>query len=260
MHLSQEGWEKVYDQTLPESPNILVALKLTKQVQIMRGEKQSFYVHSGLEGAHHRFHGIVYDRRERSRKRIDDQRIKIYSGRAHLYHVPFANINPWGQPNGVGWRENREFVGSVSYGIRYMRWTRNSDLHFPTHFRAAASTMQSLCMDPKSRLKLLPKEVIHYIMNLCKWDDWGTEMEVRERKESEDEEEPYSSQDSETYYSLTQGQLLHLLMHNHMLFVGGDDDEEGDGEEDSESNVEDESNDSDSLGNVEDHSNGDNDD
>lgn len=238
-HKNKDQWEQIYDQTHPPS-RTLVDLKFTKQIQIMRGEKQSFYVHS----AAHDDDGIVYDNRERGRERVGGSRMKIYSGKAHLSHVPFLDQNPWGYySNSGGWRQDREFVGRLKYGVRYMRWTKKTDHLFPLQFRSAAALMEQLCRDPKSRLKVLPREVIYYVMNVCKWDDWGEEMENKEDEDSEEEEK-----DAYLYervrrqvggYNLTQGQILHLLMYNFVQQNGEAEDDDDDEEYLPENDMED---------------------
>jgi hypothetical protein len=42
---------------------------------------------------------------------------------AHLNPEPFLGQSPWGGGWGNGWRNNREFVGRLSYGVKWLLWT-----------------------------------------------------------------------------------------------------------------------------------------
>ena len=64
--------------------------------------------------------------------RHDDMFLQISSGAAHLAKTPFSNRGPWGS----AWRDNRTFVGSLSYGVRYLLWQPDATTHahnVPTH-------------------------------------------------------------------------------------------------------------------------------
>lgn len=234
LHNRPDQWEKIYEQTLPPSEGVLTKLPFTKKIKIRRGEKVSFYVHSKLDDDR----AIVYDNRRRTRKRGDSAgRIRIFPGRAHLWHVPFIDQNPWGHySRSGGWRLDREFVGTISYGVRYMKWTPKNNEFFPAKFQQAATVMLQLCLDKTSRLRCLPKEVIYYIMNVCEWNYWGETEENEEEDDEEAEEFERRRQiaGQQRYYSMTQAQMLHLLMLDLANQHEHEDDDDDDNDDDDE--------------------------
>ena len=81
--------------------------------------------------------------------------------------VPFS---PHGM-YGFGWRRNRQFVGRVMYGVKYLLWQPSQSIHdkFPLVFRQAVDTM--LLIDYKHfRLSMLPEHVVWYIINFLPYN------------------------------------------------------------------------------------------
>jgi hypothetical protein len=82
------------------------------------GTSLGLYVHS----KRHSDDAIVYDN-QKSDITHENEYLQVLPGLAHLSIVPFS-------PQGFGWgawRQRREFVGRISYGVRYLLW--NPDTH-----------------------------------------------------------------------------------------------------------------------------------
>ena len=118
-------------------------------------------------------------RRRRKRKPA----LSISIGQAALSDSPFGGYAPWGAGP---WRRQREFVGRVSYGVRWMLWTPELHSRFPLGFRAAAEAMLMGAKRQESPLYCLRDEVIFYIMNRCGWEWFGSEFEPSQEEEDED--------------------------------------------------------------------------
>jgi len=95
------------------------------------------YVHS----ARHDDLGIVYDNTRRMGGEGNDRLVVEHNGMAHLNPHPFRPHAPWGW--GRGWRHNREFVGRVSYGVRWTLWGPETHRVFPARFREAIFIMMA---------------------------------------------------------------------------------------------------------------------
>ena len=122
----------------------------------------------------------------RCRKRKPALSISI--GQAALSDSPFGGNAPWGAGP---WRRQREFVGRISYGVRWMLWTPELHRRFPLGFRAAAEAMLMGAKRPESPLYYLRDEVIFYIMNRCGWEWFGSELEPSQEEEEEDKLPPH---------------------------------------------------------------------
>jgi hypothetical protein len=114
--------------------------------------------------------------------------LSISLGQASLSDAPFGGNAPWGASR---WRRQREFVGRVSYGVRWMLWTPELHRRFPLGFRAAAEAMLMGAKRPESKLFLLRDEVIFYIMNRCGWDWFGTDLEIINQEEEDRPQPPH---------------------------------------------------------------------
>ena len=103
---------------------------------------------------------------------------------AHLSNRPFGKQGFWGRP----WRSHREFVGRMSYGVRWKMWQPAAHLAFPLGFRTAVLTMIMASRRPESLMYLLQDEIVFFIMNKCSWDWWGTKMPDDDEAEWEEED------------------------------------------------------------------------
>jgi hypothetical protein len=145
-------WCIVYKAVHKPSPYNLVELKLTKPIRLNAGDTIGLYVHSTMPGDQ----AIVYDN-QRGDVTHDDIFMRVTPGMAHISNVPFSRNGMWGW----GWRPNREFVGKVSYGVRYKLWTPTlkSASAFPKCFRNTALTLLMCHNRRESPLYRLPHAV-----------------------------------------------------------------------------------------------------
>jgi len=165
-------WRLVYDGKHAPSPNRLVPLELVEPVRICRGDSIGVYVHSGLAGDT----GLVYDD-ERGRHTHDDSLFRICPGLAHLSNRPFGRRGMWGHP----WRTRREFVGRLHLGVAWQLWNPETHLAFPVPFRRAAACLFLCAGRPSSPLHRLSDAVLMYILNMCRYDWFGTPSTAEER-------------------------------------------------------------------------------
>lgn len=192
--LHPRHWTKVYERTHSPSSRNYVALQLDDPVVLRPGQIRAVYVHSQLEGDE----AIVYDNSRglalpglpdrnnnggggmpgqpgaaaSSRRRWEDSRLAILSGKAHLSNVPFDQTPIWGW--GDGWRDRREFVGQIEYGVVYQLWHPERHLAYGDQFRAAAiRLLTGQQRRPESVLATLPDECVYYILHMCRWDWFG---------------------------------------------------------------------------------------
>jgi len=115
-------WNCHYKGTHIRSKRELKEMKLDSPIYINPDDSVGIYVHSELPGDD----AIVYDNKhhEESHK---DMYLTITPGIAHLSNKAFSNSMPHGFWHGRPWRHPREFVGRVSYGVRWLMW--NPDVH-----------------------------------------------------------------------------------------------------------------------------------
>jgi hypothetical protein len=131
-HEDREQWHCVFSQKVNASPVDLVELKLDKPVRLEIGENAGFYIHSATPGDE----GLVYDS-QRAQVTHQDAAMQIFPGLAHLSNHPFGRHGQWGRP----WRQHREFVGRMSYGVRWLMWKPTVHNLFPPQFKEVVKTM-----------------------------------------------------------------------------------------------------------------------
>ena len=131
---------------------------------------------------------IVYDntdphhQRGREPPRFEDNCISIHTGKAHLSPTPFGQSPIWGW--GDAWRDRREFVGQLNYGVLYQLWNPERHNLFGTNFRAATESLLLLQRRYESPISMLPDACVYYVLNMCRWDwfeDDGRGMKQRWR-------------------------------------------------------------------------------
>ena len=71
---------------------------------------------------------------------------------------------------GSAWRNHREFVGQLEYGIVYKLWQPERHASFGRNFQDAAHTILACQRRDESPVARLPDECIFYILNMCRWD------------------------------------------------------------------------------------------
>jgi len=143
-------------------------MKLKTPIRLAPKETKGLYAHSACRGDEQ----IVYDN-QRHHVSLSDMHLDILPGQAHLSDVPFSSHGQfqgwWGPP----WRDRREFVGRLSYGIRWLRWNPNVHEQMPPLFR---SLVWSVVMSRHKRanqslLYWLTDDHILYILNSIDWWD-----------------------------------------------------------------------------------------
>lgn len=110
--MKKKDWTKVYEKEHKPSFREYCELSFPNPIIIKPDEVKGIYVHSTLESDE----AIVYDNKK-GEKTHDDDFISIYPGRAHVSEKTFGTIPIWGWGN--PWRDNREFVGRLNYGVVY---------------------------------------------------------------------------------------------------------------------------------------------
>lgn len=174
IHDQPDQWDKIYDNEHPPSRDELTELKLDKPIILRPNQKRGLYVHSAEDSDT----GIVYDNSRFGMVCDRNARLDICpNGMAHLNPEPFNNMAPWGFN---GWRQNREFVGRVSFGVRWILWNPSSHKKFLPKFRAVVTTLMAGANRSSSVLYWLPPEMIFFILNQLNWDAFGDEPEILE--------------------------------------------------------------------------------
>ena len=172
-------WEKVYQSKDKASPRAYATLKLDRPIVLRPGELRMFYIHSSAPSDE----AIVYDNSEfHLNSRYTDDFLSIYSGKAHLSPTPFGQVPIWGWGN--AWRDRREFVGQLQYGVTFKLWNPETHQRFGGNFNDAVQSLLLCQRKNASPVARLPDECIYYILNMCKWDwfdDDGQNLKSRYR-------------------------------------------------------------------------------
>ena len=134
-----------------------------RPVKVMAGETFGVYVHSQQDNDQ----GLVYDNSSH-RRSAKTEHLMIESGMAHLNCVPFLSESPWGGGwgRGQGWRNNREFVGKIDYGVRWLLWDPTCTKRFPKVFQQVAYNFITAGYRPGSLVSVLPQEIVLFILNM----------------------------------------------------------------------------------------------
>lgn len=159
----QDKWDCLYEAEHPPSYEKYTPLRLRAPIRLLPGESCGLYVHSKLPGDD----ALVYDN-QRAQVTHEDAVFRVLPGKAHLSNRPFGCQGMWGFP----WRDRREFVGRICYGVRYVLWNPVTEIHhrFPPGFKQAVWTILLCARKPESPFYWLHDEVLFYIFNLCKYD------------------------------------------------------------------------------------------
>jgi len=126
----QDKWDCLYEAEHPPSYEKYTPLRLRAPIRLLPGESCGLYVHSKLPGDD----ALVYDN-QRAQVTHEDAVFRVLPGKAHLSNRPFGRQGMWGFP----WRDRREFVGRICYGVRYVLWNPVTEIHqrFPPGFKQA---------------------------------------------------------------------------------------------------------------------------
>lgn len=180
LHDDPDSWRKVFDRNLSPSLYTLVELRLEEPLYMFAGDVYGVYIHSRQRGDQ----AIVYDNTQRSSAPSrQDGVFKVQTqGMAHVSSIPFMNAAPWGW--GRGWRNNREFVGKVSYGIKFQLWKPDQETHstYPASFREVVFILLAGQHRDSSILSWLPVEMVFYIINKLNYNDCPGSPEPKHKK------------------------------------------------------------------------------
>ena len=246
----EDRWTKVFDGVKEPSAE-LAPIDITPPLSLPAGTVIGLYVHTSRPDDR----GIVYDNQRNSISH-EDNFIKVTSGCAHLVSRPFDSRGNWGW----GWRPKREFVGRLSYGVKYLLWKPAIKVHskFPPAFERATTTILCCSRRRESPLSALPKEVVFFVINMCGWNWFGGEDEVGNLGYGSNSEDQYANSDLGGRGIGWRTGNYRALIHEHMRSSEGgrrflmeqyqyggndddDDDEEDEDEDDSDYEEEDES-------------------
>jgi hypothetical protein len=162
--MKEKYWDKIYEQKHGPSFKAYQQLDLSANPIILKpGEVRGVYIHSTLDNDQ----AIVYDNQQNI-KTHDDQFITVLPGRAHVSTKVFGTRPIWGWGN--AWRDNREFVGKIAYGVVYKLWNPSENLSFGNNFRSLARVLFMCQRRWESPMSSLSDDCIFYILNMCRWD------------------------------------------------------------------------------------------
>jgi hypothetical protein len=168
--LQKRDWTMVYERKHRPSRTTYVTLDFADTPIVLEpGQVRMIYIHSTDPSDE----AIVYDNsimnpRSRSTIRYQDDKIAVHSGKAHLSPKVFGQTPIWGWGN--AWRDRREFVGRIQYGVVYKLWSPERHAMFGTQFHAATELLLLAQRRDESPMAMLPDECIYYILNMCRWD------------------------------------------------------------------------------------------
>jgi len=162
--MKEQYWSNIYKKKHGPSFRTYQELDLSSRPIVLKpGEVRCVYIHSKLDSDQ----AIVYDNSQ-NHKTHDDQFITVLPGRAHVSSKAFGTTPIWGWGN--AWRDNREFVGKISYGVVYKLWNPTEHLSFGDNFRRIARILFMCQRRWESPMSSLPDDCIFYILNMCRWD------------------------------------------------------------------------------------------
>lgn len=172
-------WERIYNHKNKASMHTYTTLKFEEPIVLRPGQVRMMYIHSTAPSDE----AIVYDNSVfNSNSRYTDDFLSIYSGKAHLSPVAFGQVPIWGWGN--AWRDRREFVGQLHYGVTFQLWNPEKHTLFGRSFDKGVLAMLLAQRADECQVSRLPDECIYYIMNMCKWDwfdDNGHGLKARYR-------------------------------------------------------------------------------
>lgn len=195
--LSSRHWIKIYEKVLAPSPREYAVLDFSATpITLKPGQVRAIYIHSSAPGDD----AIVYDNaptfwRHGSRgaypnaaaasqpPRYEDACLSIGTGKAHLSPRPFSSVPIWGW--GHAWRDRREFVGKLEYGVVYKLWNPEQHSLFGKNFHEATLSLLSCQRRVESPVAMLPDDCVYYILNMCRWDwfqDGTSTMKARRKR------------------------------------------------------------------------------
>lgn len=211
---SPEYWNTVASAFLPPSMTEYKEIKFSHPIRMPPNSLIGLYIHSKREGDE----AIVYGDKH-ANVTHEDVFLKVLPGIAHIDNVPFSSQHPWGFP----WRNPRQFVGKLSYGVKYFLWSPGRHLRFPRSFRCSVLQMLLCHSRGEATISKVPKDVVMHILNMCSWD-WFGELETEEMDIDEEQlkEDEYPER---RYFGLGWEDFVLALARGHIQIVEADDEE-----------------------------------
>merc|ERR1711871_973718 len=186
-HEAPEQWTIRYNKHHNLSFDKLEELVLDEPLRLYaNGDCRGIYIHSRRPGDQ----GIVYDNKKMfstSSCNYEDDFIRVSHAIAHLSNRPFGRRGPWGRP----WRNNREFVGKINYGVKYMLWSPKLHVKMPIVHQQVVMTVLLCSRRKDCPISSLPYDILLYILNmLAPWDfKFGDEKNASFMKGGSEERE-----------------------------------------------------------------------
>jgi hypothetical protein len=179
-HENGTEWTLHYKRTHNSNNEHFTEMQLDEPVRIMPGSSRGFYVHSALPGDE----AIVYDN-QRHHESHKNLYMTITPGWAHLSNEAFSDTMQNGFWAGRPWREFREFVGRISYGVRWLLWNPDVHTQLPPSVQVKVWSLL-LSQTEKARsvgclLGLCDKDTLLFILNKISWWEWGGVQQEFER-------------------------------------------------------------------------------
>ena len=174
--LDASHWTQVYSRHHASSFRQYQTLQLDTPIVLLPGQTRALYIHSTLPGDD----AIVYDNAssDHNNHTTTTTMLTIGTGKAHLSPSPFGTSPIWGW--GVAWRDRREFVGQIEYGVLYQLWDPPLHTWFGSQFDAAVRAVLACQRREDCVWSTLPDECVYYIFNMCRWDWFGDGVEGME--------------------------------------------------------------------------------
>eukprot|EP00977_Amphora_coffeiformis_P001242 scaffold259_cov158-Amphora_coffeaeformis.AAC.8 len=277
--LQSRYWQKVYQATHAPSQREYQWLDFSKNPIIMLpGQVRALYIHSTAQGdeaivydnanvrfgAYHHYGAPLGGRRRRAagaggEPRYQDNYIQLLTGKAHLSPRPFGQTPIWGWGN--AWRDHREFVGQVAYGVRFALWQPVLTVsRYGPAFQAAIRTMLGCQRRLESNVALLPDECLYYIFNMCRWDWFDDttqalkEQRRRQRRRAREQRSLLAAAAAATTTTATAAAGTEVVRRvtqessTHAMEESQHNDDDDDDDDDSDGNYEEEVNDEDMMG------------
>lgn len=252
--MKPKHFTKIYEKThAPKSFQEYEELDLSQNPIILKpGQIRGVYIHSTRPDDA----AIVYDNQQKL-KTYDDQFLSVLPGRSHVSPEVFGSTPIWGW--GSAWRDNREFVGKISYGVVYQLWNPDTHLHFGHNFRKTVEAILACQRRWESPFSMLSDDCIYYILNMCRWDWADDEFKgIRRAKrqllasikreendierEEDDEVATNDTEEGEGTDTVETEEIMRIFENEYMEAAEEEDDEEYDsdyGDSDDESDEED---------------------
>jgi hypothetical protein len=173
----KESWQCVYQHNHTPSTRKFVEFFLDSPIRLEPNETRGVYIHSALPNDR----GIVYDNSRMwsgNNPRVKDDFIQVSSAYAHTSYDPFSPYGMWGN----SWRQRREFVGTVRYGVKYMLWNPETHTRMPNTHQEVVMTLLLCSRRQTCILSILPLDCVLYILNMLAPWDYSFNESVKGRK------------------------------------------------------------------------------